>query len=288
MRAGLGRGKDQPEAEAPQHHGGSDVAAVPRRLLFRVFQGAELSLGACGERRLLRRADPRQGLSALSDRPCRRRRRPCHGGGHRRGASPVCPAVLAAVAQLPAHRHGKRQHGAPRLPRKDRRTARHGDGPACAGAAALRRQPQLHAQLRPRHPADAARRHGPAMEARSSGCAAAYGRRAGDRAHPVRARVPAGVHESHGCAVRFTRGPDALARAVAAGPAVAGPAGQAAAAAPADCHPRADRGGLRSRGCRAPGGRDAPAAGRPARLCPAAGAVRPVRRPEDAESDVDE
>lgn len=71
MRAGLGRGEGQPEAEAPQHHGGTDVAAVPRRLLFCVFQGAELSLGACDERRLLRRADPRQGLSALSDRPCR-------------------------------------------------------------------------------------------------------------------------------------------------------------------------------------------------------------------------
>lgn len=288
MRAGLGRGEGQPEAEAPQHHGGTDVAAVPQRLLFRVFQGAELPLRACDERRLLRRADPRQGLSALSDRPCRGRRRPCHGGGHRRGARPVCPAILAAVAQLPAHRHGKRQHGAPCLPRKDRRAARCGHGPACAGAAALRRQSQLYAQLRPRHPAAAARRHGPAMEARSSGCAAAYGRRAGNRAHPVRAGVPAGIHESHGCAIRFARGPDALARAVTAGPAMAGPAGQAAAAAPADCHPRADRGGLRSRGCRAPGGRDAPAAGRPARLCPAAGAVRPVRGPEAAESDVDE
>ena len=157
-----------------------------------------------------------------------------------------------------------------------------------AGAAALRRQSQLYAQLRPRHPAAAARRHGPAMEARSSGFAAAYGRRAGDRAHPVRAGVPAGIHESHGCAVRFARGPDALARAVAAGPAMAGPAGQAAAAACADGRPRADRGGLRSRGCRAPGGRDAPAAGRSAWLCSAAGAVRPVCRPEAAESDVDE
>ena len=151
-----------------------------------------------------------------------------------------------------------------------------------AGTALLARQ------LRPRHPAAAARRHGPAMEARSSGCAAAYGRRAGDRTHLVRAGVPAGIHESHGCAVRFTRGPDALARAVTAGPAMAGPAGQAAAAACADGRPRADRGGLRSRGCRAPGGRDAPAAGRPARLCPAAGAVQPVRGPEAAESDVDE
>ena len=107
-------------------------------------------------------------------------------------------------------------------------------------------------------------------------------------AHPVRAGVPAGIHESHGCAVRFARGPDALARAVTAGPAMAGPAGQAAAAACADGRPRADRGGLRSRGCRAPGGGDAPAAGRPARLCPAAGAVRPVRGPEAAEPDVDE
>lgn len=104
----------------------------------------------------------------------------------------------------------------------------------------------------------------------------------------MRAGVPAGVHESHGCAVRFARGPDALARAVTAGPAMAGPAGQAAAAACADGRPRADRGGLRSRGCRAPGGGDAPAAGRSARLCPAAGAVRPVRGPEAAESDVDE
>lgn len=213
---------------------------------------------------------------------------PAMAGGHRRGARPVCPAILAAVAQLPAHRHGKRQHGAPCLPRKDRRAARCGHGPACAGAAALRRQSQLYAQLRPRHPAAAARRHGPAMEARSSGCAAAYGRRAGNRAHPVRAGVPAGIHESHGCAIRFARGPDALARAVTAGPAMAGPAGQAAAAACADGRPRADRGGLRSRGCRAPGGRDAPAAGRPARLCPAAGAIRPVRGPEAAESDVDE
>ena len=32
------------------YHGGTDVAAVPRRLLFRVFQGAELPLGACDER----------------------------------------------------------------------------------------------------------------------------------------------------------------------------------------------------------------------------------------------
>ena len=118
--------------------------------------------------------------------------------------------------------------------------------------------------------------------------AAAYGRRAGNRAHPMRAGVPAGIHESHGCAVRFARGQDDLARAVAAGPAMAGPAGQAAAAACADGRPRADRGGLRSRGCRAPGGGDAPAAGRPARLCPAAGAIRPVRGPEAAESDVDE
>ena len=160
-----------------------------------------------------------------------------------------------------------------------------------AGTALLARelrQSQLYAQLRPRHPAAAARRHGPAMEARSSGCAAAYGRRAGNRAHPMRAGVPAGIHESHGCAVRFARGQDDLARAVTAGPAMAGPAGQAAAAACADGRPRADRGGLRSRGCRAPGGRDAPAAGRPARLCPAAGAVQPVRGPEAAESDVDE
>ena len=157
-----------------------------------------------------------------------------------------------------------------------------------SGSTARRVYREKTAQLRPRHPAAAARRHGPAMEARSPGCAAAYGRRAGDHAHLVRAGVPAGIHESHGCAVRFARGPDALARAVAAGPAMAGPAGQAAAAACADGRPRADRGGLRSRGCRAPGGRDAPAAGRPARLCPAAGAVRPVRGPEAAESDVDE
>ena len=138
---------------------------------YSCIQGAELPLGACDERRLLRRADPRQGLSALSDRPCRGRRRPCHA------------VVTAVVLVLFVLLFWLLSRSFLRIATASGSTVRrvYRERPPCSAARArpcLRgscgtsAQSQLYAQLRPRYPADAARRHGPAMEARSSGCAA--------------------------------------------------------------------------------------------------------------------
>ena len=101
---------------------------------------------------------------------------------------------------------------------------------AWQGAAPLRREPELYAQLRPRHPDAAGRGHRAADQgARARAAARRCVRRGGGhRAGAAeRGAVPACVDERYGGAVGVARGQAAVAGAVAAGHAVAGAARKA-------------------------------------------------------------
>ena len=54
VRAGLGGGENQPEAEEQELHHRARLAGVHRRLLFLLFQGADARRGPAGQRRRVR------------------------------------------------------------------------------------------------------------------------------------------------------------------------------------------------------------------------------------------